>query len=81
MLLIRIGFIADPDPAFYLSADPDPNPDSSSQCRSGPGHTPQNCFFFMPEPDCNRPQISFGSASVSRQKSNKGFSQIKINDF
>jgi hypothetical protein len=23
---IRIGFNADPDPAFYLNADPDPDP-------------------------------------------------------
>jgi hypothetical protein len=32
---MRIGFIADPDPAFYLNADsdPDPDPDPGSQTR------------------------------------------------
>jgi hypothetical protein len=28
---IPIGFNADPDPAFYLKADPDQDPDSGSQ--------------------------------------------------
>ena len=32
---IRIGFNADPDPAFYLNADPDPG----SQTNADPGHT------------------------------------------
>jgi len=26
VLWIRVGFNADPDPAFYLNADPDPDP-------------------------------------------------------
>ncbi len=35
---IRISFNADPDPAFYLSADPYPDPGSQTNedpCRSG----------------------------------------------
>jgi hypothetical protein len=31
VLWFRIGFNADPDPAFYLNADPNPDPDSGSQ--------------------------------------------------
>ncbi len=31
---IRIGFNADPDPAIYLTADPDPDPGSYKQCVS-----------------------------------------------
>jgi hypothetical protein len=27
VLRIRIGFNADPDPAFFVNADPDPYPD------------------------------------------------------
>ncbi len=30
VFLIRIGFNADPDPAFYLNADPDPDPGNQS---------------------------------------------------
>jgi hypothetical protein len=30
VLLIRIGFNADPDPAFYFNTDPDPNPGSQT---------------------------------------------------
>ncbi len=28
VLLIRVGFHADPDPAFFINADPDPDPSS-----------------------------------------------------
>ncbi len=39
---IRIGFNADPDPAFYLNAEPDPDPDLGSQTNADsdpdPGH-------------------------------------------
>ncbi len=34
---IRIGFNADPDPAFYLSADP--NPGSQASAFPDPGQT------------------------------------------
>jgi hypothetical protein len=30
MLWIRTGFNADPDPAFFVNADPDPDPDPGS---------------------------------------------------
>ena len=33
---IRIGFNADPDPAFYLNADPDPDPNPGSQTNADP---------------------------------------------
>ncbi len=35
VLWIRISFHADPDPAFYLSADPDP--DQGRQPKADPG--------------------------------------------
>ncbi len=37
MLWIRIGFNADPDPAFYLNVDPDTYPDPGSQTKADPG--------------------------------------------
>jgi hypothetical protein len=36
MFLIRVDFNAGPDLAFYLNADPDPNPDLGSQ--TNPNH-------------------------------------------
>ncbi len=36
MLWIRIGFNADKDPAFYLNADPDTDPDLESQTNADP---------------------------------------------
>jgi hypothetical protein len=36
VLRIRIGFKADPDPAFYLNADPDSDPDPVSQTNADP---------------------------------------------
>jgi hypothetical protein len=38
VLWIRIGFNADPDPAFYLDADPDP--DAGSQIDADPDPDP-----------------------------------------
>jgi len=38
VLLVHISIHADPDPAFYLNADPDSNPDSQTNanpCGSG----------------------------------------------
>jgi hypothetical protein len=32
---IRIGFIADPDPAFYLNADPDPGSQTNADLDRG----------------------------------------------
>ncbi len=40
MFRIRIGFNADPDPAFYLNADPDPDPDPGSQINADPDPDP-----------------------------------------
>jgi hypothetical protein len=37
VLWIRIAFNADPDPAFYLNADPDTDPDPGSQTNEDPG--------------------------------------------
>ncbi len=51
VLWIRISFNPDPDPAFYPSADPDP--DSGSQCNANPsldpvpGQTSQMLKFYM----------------------------------
>ncbi len=39
MLLIRIGFNADPDPAFFLIVDPDPDPGSQTNADTDPGQT------------------------------------------
>jgi hypothetical protein len=42
VLWIRIGFNAYPDPAFYLNANPDPDPGSetnANQCGPDPGQT------------------------------------------
>ncbi len=39
MSWIRIGFIADPDPAFYFSADPDPDPGSQTNADPIPSQT------------------------------------------
>jgi hypothetical protein len=36
MFRIRIGFNADPDPAFYLIADPDPDQGSGSKINPDP---------------------------------------------
>jgi hypothetical protein len=36
VLWIRFGFNADPDPAFYLNADPDTDPDPESQTNADP---------------------------------------------
>ncbi len=36
---IRIGFNADPDPAFYLNADPDPDPGSQTNADPDPRQT------------------------------------------
>ncbi len=36
MLWICIGFPADPDPAFYLNADPDPDPGSKTNADAVP---------------------------------------------
>ncbi len=37
VLWIRIGFNADPDPAFYLNSDPDPGSQTSADPDSDPG--------------------------------------------
>jgi hypothetical protein len=39
VLWIRIGFNADPDPAFYFDADPDSDPDPGSQTNADPDQT------------------------------------------
>jgi hypothetical protein len=39
VFLVRIGFNADPDPAFYLNADPDPDPVSQINADADPGQT------------------------------------------
>ncbi len=36
VLWILIGFNEDPDPSFYLTADPDPEPDPGSQTNADP---------------------------------------------
>jgi hypothetical protein len=45
---IRSGFSADPDPDFYLNADPEPDPGSQINAGPDPGHTfkSQKVEFF-----------------------------------
>ncbi len=39
MLWIRLGFIAEPDAAFYLNVDPDPESETNTEPDPDPGHT------------------------------------------
>ncbi len=45
MLWIPFGFTADPDPAFYLNADPDLGPMSQTYAGPDPGKSQNN--FYM----------------------------------
>ncbi len=49
MLWIRIGFTADPTPAFYLNADPDPDTKEQTNADPDPGQTSksQKLNFYM----------------------------------
>ncbi len=49
MFLARIGFNADPDPAFYLNADPDPDPGSQINADADPGQTMPSQVGFWQE--------------------------------
>jgi hypothetical protein len=43
VLLVRIGFDADPDPAFYVNADKDPDPMQEPDA----GQTLKSKIFFI----------------------------------